>query len=248
MVAGVFRLDTLRVEALMTPRTGLVWFDVDDTIDTIRQKLTGNQYSRFPVCEGSLDNVIGLVAARDLLMALLSERPIELRALAKPALFIPQTATASDTLDRFRGQESTAAMVIGEYGGVEGIITVTDVLEAIVGDFEEPEIMQRDDGSWLIDGLMPVDEFRDMVELRDQLPGEEENLYQTLAGFIMTHQGHIPRTGEHFEWRHFYFEVVDMDGNRVDKVLVRRLETPAAPGDKRTTGETVPAKSTPESS
>ncbi len=239
MIAGVFRLGDLKAEALMTPRTGMFWFEITDTPDKILEKVEQSDYSRFPVCEGGLDHVIGIISAKDLLRQALSGQPIDLRANLLSAQFIPETAAAGDVLEVLRGHESQLALVIGEYGNVEGVITINDILEAIVGALDdEPEAVQRADGSWLVDGLISVEEFKDLVDLKDELPGEDEKLFQTLAGFIMTHQGKVPVVADTFEWQSFRFEVVDMDGRRVDKVLVQRIAP--VTDSKLATGETKP--------
>ncbi|MDX1990833.1 MAG: hemolysin family protein [bacterium] len=241
MVASVFRLGDLRASALMTPRTDMFYFEVGEAKESIQAKLEQSDYSRFPVCEGGLDHVLGIISTKDLLRQLLSGQPIDLRAYLMPVPFIPETATGADVLEALRGQESQLALVIGEYGSVEGVVTVNDILEAIVGTLDdEPEAVQRADGSWLVDGMIPVEEFKDLVEIKDDLPGEDENLFQTLAGFIMAQQGKVPRVSDHFEWNGFYFEVVDMDGNRVDKVLVQHR--PKEPDEKYRTGEIRPIR------
>jgi putative hemolysin len=220
MVAGIFRLDDMRANGLMTPRTEMIWLDADDTADVIRQKIIEGDHACFPVCEGSPDHVLGIVRAKDMLRRSLIGGSLDLRTMIEPVLFIPESALAADILEAFRGESVHMAMVLGEHSGIEGLVTMHDILEAVVGDIEEPDAVRRDDGSWLIDGRMPVEEFKDKLGIR-LLPDEDKNLYQTLAGFIITYQGRIPRVAEHFDWEQYTFEVVDMDGNRVDRVLVR---------------------------
>jgi putative hemolysin len=220
MVAGVFRLDDLRADALMTPRTEMAWLDADDTVDLIRKKIAETAFSIYPVCEGSPENVLGIVLAKDMLRRSLINGSLDLRTMTHQVLFVPEGMLAADILEAFRGEANHFAMVLGEHGDVDGLLTMHDILEAVVGDIEEPAVVQREDGSWLVDGMMPIEEFKAQFGIK-VLPDEQKNLYQTLAGFIITTWGRIPNTADHFVWDKFYFEVVDMDSNRVDKVLVR---------------------------
>lgn len=227
MVAGVFRLNDRRVYSLMTPRTEIVWLDVRDTPQEILAKMTEGPYSRFPVCQGNLDNVLGIVKARELLTRNLAGQPIALKECLTPALFIPETTFASRALEVFKENNQKMVLVIDEFGGVTGLLTINDVLEEIVGEIEtgEPQATQRQDGSWLLDGRLDVEEFKEIFHLGN-LPNEDA--YETLGGFVMTSLGRIPHTADQIEWQGLRFEVVDMDGRRVDKVLVTTL--PARPG------------------
>jgi putative hemolysin len=226
MVAGVFRLNDRRVYSLMTPRTEILWLNVRDTAEEILKKLAEGPYSRFPVCQGSLDNVLGIVKSRELLTRSLAGEPIHLKECLSPALFIPETTFASRALEIFKESNKELVLVIDEFGGVTGLLTINDVLEEIVGDIEvgEPQVTQRQDGSWLLDGMLDIDEFKELFHL-GALPNEDD--YETLAGFVMTSLGKIPRPADQFEWEGLRFEVVDMDARRVDKVLVTTL--PARP-------------------
>jgi putative hemolysin len=226
MVAGVFRLNDRRVYSLMTPRTEILWLDVRDTTDKILKKLAEGPYSRFPVCQGSLDNVLGIVKARELLTRSLAGEPIHLKECLFPALFIPETTFASRALEILKESNKELVLVIDEFAGVTGLLTINDVLEEIVGDIEtgEPQITQRQDGSWLLDGMLDLDDFKEIFHL-GALPNETD--YETLAGFVMTSLGKIPQPADQFEWEGLRFEVVDMDARRVDKVLVTTL--PARP-------------------
>jgi putative hemolysin len=226
MVAGVFSLNDRRVYSLMTPRTEILWLDVRDTTDEILKKLAEGPYSRFPVCQSSLDNVLGIVKARELLTRSLAGEAIHLKECLSPALFIPETTFASRALEIFKESNKELVLVIDEFGGVTGLLTINDVIEEIVGDIEigEPQVTQRQDGSWLLDGMLDIDEFKELFHL-GILPNEDD--YETLAGFVMTSLGKIPRTSDQFEWEGLRFEVVDMDARRVDKVLVSTL--PARP-------------------
>ena len=230
MVAGVFRLNDRRMYSLMTPRTEILWLDVRDTTNEILKKLGEGPYSRFPVCQGSLDNVLGIVKARELLTRSLAGDPIHLKECLSPALFIPETTFASRALEIFKESNKELVLVIDEFGGVTGLLTINDVLEEIVGDIEvgEPQATQRQDGSWLLDGMLDIDEFKELFHL-GLLPNEND--YETLAGFVMTSLGKIPQATDQFEWEGLRFEVVDMDARRVDKVLVTTLPARPVPSE-----------------
>lgn len=219
MVEGIFSLSDRRINSLMTPRTEIAWLDVSDTLETIRATIAESPYSRFPVCHDELDNVLGVIKARDLLLSHLSGERLNLKAHLLPVLYIPETALASQALEMFKQSNPELMLVIDEFGGVQGLLTITDILEEIVGDIEtgEPQATQRQDGSWLLDGMLSVEDFKEIFNLR-HLPDEEE--YETLGGYVMMHLGRIPQAADRFEWNGLNFEVVDMDGKRVDKVLV----------------------------
>ncbi|HLA86624.1 MAG TPA: hemolysin family protein [Anaerolineales bacterium] len=227
MVEGIFSLGDSRVYSLMTPRTELVWLDVTDSIEEIRQKIADCPYSRFPVRQDSLDTIIGIVKSRDLLVESLSGKAIDLKVLLKPAFFIPETMFASRALELFKEKNTELLLVVDEFGGLQGLLTINDILEEIVGamEFEEPQATLRQDGSWLLDGMLEADEFKEIFNFT-ALPHEEE--YETLSGFVMTSLGRVPQAADHFEWNGYRFEVMDMDGRRVDKVLVTTLSKPAA--------------------
>ena len=229
MVEGVFSLGDQRVYSLMTPRPDIVWLDVDDSLDDIRKKISESNFSRFPVRQGSLDVIVGVVKARDLLMKSLNDEPIVLKDLLKPAFFVPETMFASKALEIFKEKGTDMLLVIDEFGALQGILTINDILEEIVGamEIEEPQATQRQDGSWLLDGMLEVDEFKEIFDL-PPLPHETE--YETLSGFVMVSLGRLPQPADRFEWHGLKFEVVDMDGRRVDKVLVTTLhQRPAVP-------------------
>ncbi len=225
MVEGVFSLGDSRVYSLMTPRTDLVWLDITDSIEEIREKIAECPYSRFPVRQDSLETIVGIVKSRDLLVESLSGKEIDLKTLLKPAYFIPETMFASRALELFKEKNTELLLVIDEFGGLQGLLTINDILEEIVGamEFEEPQATQRQDGSWLLDGMLEVDEFKELFEFT-ALPHEDE--YETLSGFVMTSLGRVPQPSDNFEWNGFRFEVMDMDGRRVDKVLVTLLPKP----------------------
>jgi putative hemolysin len=222
MVEGVFSLGDQRVYSLMTPRTDIVWLDIDDTIEEIQAKIAENDFSRFPVRQGTLDVILGIVKARDLLVPSLKGEKITLKDMLKPAFYVPETMFASRALEILKEKGTDMLLVIDEFGGLQGVLTINDILEEIVGEMEqdEPQATQRQDGSWLLDGKLEIDEFKDIFDL-PVLPHEDE--YETLSGFVMMSLGRVPQVTDHFEWNSFNFEIIDMDGRRVDKVLVTTL-------------------------
>ena len=234
MVERVFRLGDRTVNALMTPRPEVVWLDPNADREEIHSKISGNAHTHYPVAEGRIDNILGVVNSKDLLSQNLGCLPVDLRSVLRPALFIPESMSALEVLERFKQTRSHAALVIDEHGGFQGLVTTSDILEAIVGDIpargesEEADIIQREDGSWLVDGKVLADELKEFLDV-DHLPFEGEHLYETLGGLVMAFLGRIPRSGDGFDWGGFRFEVVDMDGHRVDKVLIRRVPAPPPP-------------------
>jgi putative hemolysin len=227
MVEGVFSLGDQRVYSIMTPRTEIIWLDIKDSAEEIRRKLADTTFSRFPVCQGSLDTLLGIVKARDILVPSLGAEPIKLKDLLKPALYVPESMFASQALEILKEKRTDLMLVIDEFGSLQGLLTINDILEEIVGQLEldEPQATQRQDGSWLLDGMLEVDEFKEIFELPD-LPHEDE--YETLGGFVMMTLGRVPQTTDRFDWNGLRFEVIDMDGRRVDKVLVTTLPARSA--------------------
>lgn len=225
LVKSVFRLADREVRILMTPRRDMVWLDLDDGGEINHRKIVESPFSRFPLAQGSLANVLGIVRAKDALAYGLSEQGLDLKAVMKPPLFVPENLPALHLLENFKKSRPHLALVVDEYGGIQGLVTLNDILEAIVGDMPtqgrplESGAKQRADGSWLVDGLMPVDEFKDLFQIK-KLPEEETGNYQTLGGFMMNQLGRVPEPADHFDWQGMRFEVMDMDGKRVDKVLV----------------------------
>jgi putative hemolysin len=225
MVKSVFRLADREVSVMMTPRLEVVWLNLADPWEINHRKIIETSYSRFPVGQGSLDNVLGIVRAKDALAFCLTHQALDLRQVMTPPLFVPETAPAFQLLETFKKSRPHLALVVDEYGAIQGLVTLNDILETLVGEIRpagtpaEPEAVQREDGSWLLDGRLPIDELKELFGLA-RLPEDEDGGYQTLGGLIMTHLGRIPKTADHFEWEGYRFEVVDMDGKRVDKVLV----------------------------
>ncbi|WP_119418440.1 hemolysin family protein [Desertibaculum subflavum] len=223
MISGVMRLADRPARALMTHRTDIVWLNIDDDPKVNLRKIVESGRSRFPVCRGSIDDVMGIVQAKDLLDWALADKAFDLRAVVKEASVIPEGADAFQVLDLLKRSPIHMALVVDEYGSLLGVVTATDVLETIVGELAGPEgpavpeVVTREDGTWLIDGALNVDR---LTELLDLATPPEAGEFHTVAGFVLWRLGHIPQTGESFEWNGFRFEVVDMDGRRIDKVLV----------------------------
>jgi putative hemolysin len=228
MVRNVFRLDDRQIGSMMIPRAEIVWLDVDAPIQEVLDKITEHGHTRYPVCRGSLDDVIGVLGAQHLLYPLARGETPNLADHLQAPVFVPETLSGMELLEHFRQSGTDLVFVVDEYGAVQGVISERDVLEAITGEFTMPAdedswAVQRDDGSWLLDGLIPVPEFKDRLELKD-LPEEDRGRYNTLAGMIMLLLGRLPRTADSVEWQGWRFEVVDLDGKRVDKVLASRIE------------------------
>lgn len=227
IVTQVFRLSDRRASAIMTPRTEIDWIDVEDEVEAVRALLMESSHSRFPLAEDSLDHVVGIVLVRDLLLQRMTNAEVDMRAIARPALFLPESMTALDVIEQMRSSRSHIAMIINEYGGLEGLVTISDIVEAILGAVEmsdieeEPEIVQRGDGSWLVNGMWSVDEFQDQFGLKE-LPARDDLDYQTVGGMIMVVLEQVPSVGSHIEVDGYTLEVMDMDGRRVDKVLVQK--------------------------
>jgi putative hemolysin len=225
MVNRVLRLGDRTVDSVMSPRTRIAWLDMNaplsENLDVLRQ----TPYSRYPVYRGDESDVVGVVEVKSLLGGITAGKPQLFRTLAKP-LYVPATARALDLLEEFRDAETPMALVVDEYGDIEGVVTLNDLLAAVVGakqlghgNEESPPIVQREDGSWLVDGSISTDDLRELLHV-DHLYGEDEHDFRTAAGMVMAALGHIPQTGEVFEWRRIRFEVVDLDGARIDKLLI----------------------------
>ncbi len=230
MVRNVFRLDERQIGSMMIPRAEIVWLDLADPREALLSTIAASGHTRFPVCRGSLDDVQGVLNAAKLLQPMASGVPVEIAQYMAPPVFVPETLSGMELLEHFRVSRTDLVFVVDEYGAVQGVITERDLLEAITGEFGAPSdedawAIKRDDGSWLLDGLIPVPEFKDRLELKE-LPEEGRGRYNTLAGMIMLLLGRLPRTADSVEWAGWRFEVVDLDGKRVDKVLAARTETP----------------------
>jgi putative hemolysin len=227
MVRNVFRLDDRQINSMMIPRGDIAWLDIAASREEILAELAEHGHSRYPVCRDGLDDVLGVITAQQLLMQLAARSELSLQEALQPAVFVPETLSGMELLEHFRASAVQMVFVVDEYGVVQGTITLRDVLEAITGEFVTKEsgdawAVQRPDGSWLIDGMIPIPEMKDRLELR-QLPEEDRGRYNTLAGMVMLLLGRLPQTTDVVEWDGWRFEVVDLDGKRVDKLLVSKL-------------------------
>ncbi|MEY2878201.1 MAG: hypothetical protein RLZZ15_581 [Verrucomicrobiota bacterium] len=238
MVEGVLALDQRPVTALMTPRPKIVFLNLDDPEEANWRKIVASGHSYFPVYQGHRDQIVGMVAVKALWAHAAIGLPTALKNLLVAPLLVPEKMTAIQLLEQFKKTGKHIAVITDEFGAVQGLVTLIDVLEAIVGDLpergknEQPEAKRREDGSWLIDATLPIGELKTLLALAAPLPHEGTAEYQTLGGFVVTHLGRIPVATDHFEWAGWRFEVVDMDRRRVDKVLVAKAAAAAA----KTTG------------
>jgi len=209
----------------MTRRDDLAFLDVEDEFEKNRLKLTSNKHARLPVCKGGLENVLGILATKDLLGRSLAGESLDFFSVLRHPLFVPESISTMELLETFKSARNHLALVVDEYGKIQGLVTLNDVLEAIVGDIpsyesaEDSAMVRREDGSWLVDGALPVYKFKNTFAL-NELPEEELGNFQTMGGFVMMFLGRIPNVSDHFEAGGLRFEVVDMDRNRVDKILV----------------------------
>jgi putative hemolysin len=228
IVQRVFRLGDRPVKAIMTPRTEVTWLDIESSIEENLEEVKQSNHSRFPVGRSTIDNCLGTVRGNHLLSEYLSNRFVDLAAILQLPLYVAEGTRALKVLEQFKQTGVHIALVTDEYGGIEGLVTLNDLMEAIVGDLpsledrEEPLIIQRDDGSWLLDGSLDINDLKDLVK-KELLPGESTRGFHTVGGFVMHFLRHIPQSGEHFEWSGLRFEVMDMDGMRIDKILVAPL-------------------------
>jgi putative hemolysin len=224
MVRNVLLLDDRKILSLMVPRSDIVYLDLTQSLEYNYQRVMQSPHSRFPICERQIDNIIGVVSAKELLAQAITGDLVDLASLAKPANFVPPSLSGMELLDFFRTSDVSQVFVVDEYGGVKGMVTLHDLLEALTGEFHsldetESFVVTRDDGSLLLDGLFPSIELKELLGLR-QLP--DEGNYQTLNGLILQVMGSVPATGDKIYLEDWELEIVDMDGRRVDKVLVSR--------------------------
>jgi putative hemolysin len=225
IIERVFHLGDRNITSLMTHRTDIAWFDANETVQQVKDKMDAVIYSSYPVCEETVDNIKGIISVKDLLKA---GQDKLLKDIAKPALFVPENNTAYQLLEKFKETKIHSCFIVNEYGTLEGMITLNDILEAIVGDVpqtgqDEYEIVERADGTFLVDAQIPFYNFLAHFDKTDWM-NEAEHDFDTLAGFVLHELEHIPVTGEIFDWRGFDFEIIDMDGQRIDKLLVKISE------------------------
>jgi len=234
IVENLFWLGDQQVSSIMTPRRDIGWLEVGSDMATLRAHLEAYSYSRILVCRDNLDQIVGMVHTRDLLKGCMEGETLNLESATRKPLFVPETLPVLKLLEQYRESGTHVAVVVNEYGNVEGLVTLNDVLEGLVGDFPEPHelvspyIVEREDGSYLLDGLLEIDELKELLGLK-VLPREEDSDFRTLGGFVISHLDRIPAASESFEWDGWRFEVMDMDGSRVDKLLVSRLEPAPEP-------------------
>jgi putative hemolysin len=235
MVRNVFRLDDRMLGTLMIPRADIVYLDVERPLDENIGLVLGSEHSRFPLCRGGLDDLLGTINTKQLLKLVARGGEANLADLAETGVFVPETLTGMELLDHFRASGTQMVLVVDEYGEVQGLVTLHDVLESVTGEFTPPTAedawaVQREDGSWLLDGLIPMPELKDLLDLRTA-PEEDRGRYHTLSGMLMWLLGRLPRTGDVAQWEQWRFEVVDLDGKRVDKVLASRVPEPVQAAD-----------------
>jgi putative hemolysin len=232
MVRNVFRLDERLVESLMTPRADIVYLDTTLPLDENLRRVAASEHSRFPVCRDGLDDVLGILSAKPLLDAMLAGEPPSLTQSLQPAVFMPERLSGLDLLEQFRASEAQLMLVIDEYGEINGLVTLADVLQAVTGEFRPRDLkdawaVQRRDGSWLLDGLIPVPELMDRLGLKS-VPDAGRRRYHTLSGMVMWLSDKMPQTGDVLTWENWRLEVIDLDGKRIDKILA----TPIPPAEE----------------
>ncbi len=222
IIERVFHLSDRNITSLMTHRSDVIWFGLDDTEETIKEKIISEPHSIYPICDGTIDNIKGVVAIKDLYV---SPDNVQFKDLMRPALFVPENNTAFQVMEKFKESKLHSCFIVDEYGSILGMITLNDILEAIIGDLPQPdladyEVIERDDGSFLVDAQIPFYDFLTHFEKAEWMhEGEQE--FDTLAGFILHRLERIPQTGDKLDWKGFHIEIMDMDGHRIDKVMVK---------------------------
>ncbi|MCK2094395.1 hemolysin family protein [Thauera aromatica] len=231
MVRNVFRLDDRQIGSLMVPRADIVTLDVDRPLDENLALVAGSAHSSFPVCRDGLDDILGIVSAKQIFSQMVRGESVDLTRDLQEPVYVPESLTGMELLDQFRASGTYIVFVIDEYGEVQGMVTLHDVIESVTGEFlphdtKESWAVQREDGSWLLDGLIPIVEFKDRLGIK-AVPEEEKGRYHTLSGMVMWLLGRLPGTGDIATWENWRFEVIDLDGKRIDKVLATQLPEPA---------------------
>jgi putative hemolysin len=234
IVKNVFRLDERSISSLMVPRSDIIYLDLSQSIEENMIIVMRSPHSRFPVCNNSVDNVVGIVSAKQILSQSIARKEIQLGKLLKPCNFVPDSLTGMELLEHFRTSGSQMVFVVDEYGELKGMVTLQDMMDALTGEINQDDnddnkmVIRREDGSLLLDGLLPVIDMKDVLEIRS-LPDENDGWYQTLNGLLMYQLGTIPRTTDVVEVAGWRLEIVDMDGKRVDKVLAQRIAVEEIP-------------------
>ncbi|MEK6209021.1 MAG: hemolysin family protein [Pseudomonadota bacterium] len=232
LVARALRLDQIKVAGIMTPRADIVYLNLEDPPEANIRWIVENSHSRYPVVKGVLDRVEGITLARNLLADAITGKPIDLRAHLSKPLYVPASISAMEAVEQFKKYRQTAALVISEHGDIRGLVTLNDVMGALVGDIatvedqSERDIIKRDESSWLLDGGVSLERLKTDLGIEEQLPGEDEETFHTVGGLIMHQLGRVPAVADRFDWNGWRFEVVDMDKQRVDKVLASKLPEP----------------------
>lgn len=226
MMRGIIRIGDRKVNSLMTHRSEIIWVDIEIEEDDLLKHLSASVHSSFPVCNKELDKVLGMVYIKDIFTQLADKKKLDLKSLLKPPVFFPETMPALELLETFKKTHAHTGLIVNEYGSLEGIVSLHDIMESIVGDLpidstdDEQMAVRRKDGSWLIDGLMQIDRCIQLIGI-EEIADADTGAYTTVGGFVMHHLGKIPKAADSFEFKNFYFEVMDMDGHRVDKVLIK---------------------------
>jgi len=233
MVRNVFNLDDRQIGSLMIPRSDIVYLDIDQPLEANLELVVESDHSRFPVCRGGLHDVLGVITSKQL-FKMHKHGQSDLLAKLQPAVYVPESLTGMELLEQFRASTTQIVFVIDEYGEMQGLVTLQDVLEAVTGEFQSRNAedswgVQREDGSWLLDGLIPLPELKQRLDLKS-VPEEDRGRYHTLSGMIMWQLGRLPRTTDSVDWEGWKLEVVDLDGKRVDKVLASRVPEPVEDG------------------
>lgn len=228
MLERVMRLDDIPVIAAMTHRKDIVWIEAKEAPESILQKIEETRHSRYPLCEKSVENILGIVVVKDVLLRLSKSNHPDLRTIVHKPIYLRESKTVLEALEEFKRSTSNMALIVDEYGGLQGIVTLKDIMEVIVGVLPEPAHREdytailREDGSWLVDGGLSVHEAEELIGL----PGmtDKPDSFTTVAGFVLFQLGHVPKAGENLFWRDWRFEIMDMDGTRIDKLLVSKAK------------------------
>lgn len=231
IIKRVFKLDEQKVDMIMTPRSEIIWIDLDDSPEVNKKKIIESKRSIFPIAKGELDDFMGVVQSKDILAVLFENKEMNLEKIVKNPIVVPENLESLELLKQYKENKQYVhmALIVDEFGSVSGLITLNDLLEGIVGDIpgidetDDPIAVQRADGTWLIDGRYQIDRFKELFDYSEEFPDEKEDNFTTIAGFILSFCGKIPAEGEEFIWDRFSFEIVDMDGNKIDKLLVTDL-------------------------